>query len=263
MNHLLVDKSRAVVTITINRPDAHNALDESVLADLARVLDGVISDASVRAVIITGSGEKAFSAGADLKELAAMATERAFEVLSAGHAVLRSLERAPVPVIAAVNGLALGGGFELVLAAIFPVLSTTASLGLPESGLGLMPGYGGTQRLPWAVGSRVAAHLMVTGTRLTAARAYDLGLTPIPPVAPESLMPTVREIAEGIAAQGPRAVRSILAALEAGRDATFDAGLALETELAAEAVGGQESSEGIAAFLERRTPRFLDAGVVL
>lgn len=263
MSHLLIDKDGAVVTITINRPSVHNALNQLVLADLTHVLSDVVSDASVRVVVLTGSGEKAFSAGADLKELTAMSTEHAFEVLSSGQAALRALERSPVPVITAVNGLALGGGFELALASTFPVLSTTASLGLPESGLGLMPGYGGTQRLPRAVGSRIAAHMMVTGARLTAARAYDLGLTPVSPVAPASLLPAVREIAEGIAAQGPRAVRSILRALEAGRDPHFDTGLALETELAAEAVGGQESSEGIAAFLERRAPRFPDAEVAL
>lgn len=260
MSDLLVEKAAAVVTVTINRPRAANALNHAVLTELRAVIDETVRDPSVRVVVLIGSGDKAFSAGADLKELADMTTERAYAVLSSGQTVLRELERAPIPVIAAVNGVALGGGFELVLASTFPVMSTTASLGLPESGLGLLPGYGGTQRLPRAVGSRVAAHMMMTGTRLTADRAYDLGLTPVPPVPPASLLPSVCEIAEGIAAQGPRAVRSILRALEAGRDATLDAGLALETELAAQAVGGPESSEGIAAFLERRAPVFPDAG---
>lgn len=260
MSDLLVEKAATVVTVTINRPHAANALNTAVLAELRSVIHETVHEPSVRAIVITGSGDKAFSAGADLKELAGMTTERAYAMLSAGQTVLRELERAPVPVITAVNGVALGGGFELVLASTFPVMSTTASLGLPESGLGLIPGYGGTQRLPRAVGSRLAAYLMMTGTRLSAARAYDLGLTPVPPVSPASLPSMVREIAEGVAAQGPKAVRSILRALEAGRDATLDGGLALETELAARAVGGEESAEGIGAFLERRTPLFADAG---
>jgi enoyl-CoA hydratase len=218
------------------------------------------ADPSVRVVVVTGAGEKAFSAGADLKELAGMSSDRAHETARTGQQVMRELERSAVPVIAAVNGVALGGGFELVLAATFPVLSTRASLGLPESGLGLIPGYGGTQRLPRAVGAHTAAHLMLTGARLDADRAYQLGLTPVPPVPPEELMAAATEIAQTIAAQGPLAVRSILAALDGGRDASLDAGLQLETGLAALAIGGAESDEGIAAFLQRRPANFADPG---
>ena len=246
MSDLLVDKAAAVVTVTINRPLAANALNHAVLSELHAVIDKTVHDPSVRAVVITGSGEKVFSAGADLKELADMTTERAYAVLTSGQSVLRELERSPVPVITAVNGVALGGGFELVLASTIPVMSTTASLGLPESGLGLMPGYGG--HTATAASSGLARRSAPDDDgRLSAARAYDLGLTPVPPVPPASLPFMVREIAEAIASQGPTAVRSILQALETARDASLDDGLALEAELAAQAVGGRESTEGIGA----------------
>ncbi|BCJ67997.1 enoyl-CoA hydratase/isomerase family protein [Polymorphospora rubra] len=259
---VVVERTGPVTTVTINRPEAHNALDAEVLRRLhAAVLDAE-ADPAIRAVVVTGSGEKAFCAGADLKELAGMSADRAHKTLRTGQRVLRDIERAAVPVIAAVNGVALGGGFELVLASTFSVISTRATLGLPESGLGLIPGYGGTQRLPRIVGAPTAAHLMLTGTRLDAQRAHQLGLTPIPPVAPADLMATASALAEKIAAQGPGAVRSILTALDAGRDAPLDAGLRLETGLAALAVAGAESDEGIAAFLARRPPRFADPAPV-
>ena len=257
---LLMEQAGPVTTLTINRPEAYNALNADLLAALRDSVLTAEADPSVRVVVVTGAGEKMFSAGADLKELAGMSSDRAHETMRAGQRVMRDLERAAVPVVAAVNGLALGGGFELVLTATFAVLSTRASLGLPESSLGLIPGYGGTQRLPRAIGAQTAAYLMLTGARLDADQAFQLGLTPIPPVAPKDLMATATVIAQTIAAQGPLAVRSILAAIEGGRDASLDAGLQLETGLAALAVGGAESDEGVAAFLQRRTADFPDAG---
>lgn len=255
---VLAERTERTVTLTINRPGVFNSLNAEVLRGLREGVLAAAADPSVRAVIIMGAGTKAFSAGADLKELQGMSAERAHETLSAGQDVMRDIERAAIPVIAAVNGIALGGGFELMLACTFPVLSTRASLGLPESGLGLIPGYGGTQRLPRAVGAQVAAHLMLTGSRLDAERAYQLGLTPVPPVPPEELAELAGTVAGKIAAQGPRAVRSILRAVETGRDSALDAGLRVETGMAALAVGGTESPEGISAFLERRPPSFSD-----
>ncbi|MGY1815513.1 enoyl-CoA hydratase/isomerase family protein [Blastococcus sp. SYSU D00820] len=257
---VVVEPAGAVTVVRIDRPEVHNALNGEVLAGIREAVLAAAGDPAVRAVVLVGTGVKAFSAGADLRELDGMSADQALEQMRAGQQVMRDIERAAVPVIAAVNGVALGGGFELVLAATFPVLSTRASLGLPESGLGLIPGYGGTQRLARALGAPVAAHLMLTGTRLDADRAYALGLTPVPPVAPDELLETALGIAGTIAAQGPRAVRAILSALETGRDAPLDAGLALETGYAALAIAGAESTEGIAAFLERRPPRFDAAG---
>jgi enoyl-CoA hydratase len=253
---VLVERRGHVTVVTINRPEVYNALDAIVVARLRDVVLDAESHPAVRAVVVTGSGEKAFSAGADLKELARMGADEAHETMRLGQRAFRRIEQAEVPVIAAVNGLALGGGFELALAATFPVLSTRAAFGLPESSLGLIPGYGGTQRLPRAVGRRVAAHLMLTGHRIDAERAFALGLTPVAPVAPAELLDTALRIAETIAAQGPNAVRSILHAISRGEDSTLDAGTALETGLAALAIAGQESTEGIAAFLERRPTTF-------
>lgn len=206
-----VESTGDIVTLTINRPEAFNALDGEVIGALAAEV-GAAAAVGLRAVIITGAGEKAFSAGADLKELAGMGPDQAQETITRGQQAFRAIEQAPIPVIAAVNGLALGGGFELILACTFPVLSTKASMGLPESGLGLIPGYGGTQRLPRVLGEKVAAHLMLTGTRLDADRAYTLGLTPLPPVDPTELLATAKAMADKIAAQGPLAVRAILRA---------------------------------------------------
>lgn len=257
---LLVERAGPVLTLTINRPEAYNALNAEVLRRLGQEVQRAEADESVRAVIITGAGEKAFSAGADLKELQGIDPDRAHDLMRSGQLVMRTIERSAVPVIAAVNGVALGGGFELVLSTTVPVLTTSASLGLPESSLGLIPGYGGTQRLPRVVGGPVAAHLMLTGARLDAERAHALGLTPLAPVPPDELMATALGVAERIAAQGPRAVRSILTALEQGRDAPLESALAHETALAGLALAGAESDEGIAAFLERRRPRFTREG---
>jgi enoyl-CoA hydratase len=253
---LAISRADAVTTLTIDRPEVHNALDSDVIDALASAVADAAADPAVRALVVTGAGAKAFSAGADLRELRAMDADRAHAVMSAGQAAFRAVERSAIPVIAAVNGVALGGGCELALAATFPVLSSKASLGLPEAGLGLIPGYGGTQRLPRAVGERVAGYLMLTGERIDAARAFELGLTPVPPVAPEDLLDTAHRIAETIASRGPRAVRSILQAMDVGRDAPLEAGLATETGLAALAIAGAESTEGISAFLDKRPPSF-------
>ena len=261
MSDLKIETRGAVVLATIDRPDSYNALDAAVMAGLRAVVKEAESSPHTRAVVVTGAGDKAFSAGADLKELAGMTADRAHETMRAGQRAFRDIEQAEVPVIAAVNGLALGGGFELALAATFPLLSTRAALGLPESGLGLIPGYGGTQRLPRGIGRRVAAHLMLTGHRLDAQRAYDLGLSPLPPIAPEELVETAVGVAETISRQGPLAVRSILQALTRGADADLESGLACETGLAALAIAGEESTEGITAFLEKRPPAFAGSEV--
>lgn len=262
MTGVQVARTGPLTTLTIDRPEAFNALNADVIDALR---DGVLTaadDPAVRVVLVTGSGVKAFSAGADLKELAGMGADQAHASLGAGQRAFRAIEQAPIPVIAAVNGLALGGGFELVLSCTMAVLSTKAAFGLPESGLGLIPGYGGTQRLPRLIGQPSAAHLMLTGGRLDAERAYQLGLTPLPPVPPEDLIPAATALAETISGQGPMAVRAILQAIGAGRDAPLDVGLGVETGLAALAVAGAESTEGINAFLARRPATFNDPGTV-
>ena len=251
---IIAERDGEVALLTINRPEVHNALNAATLRRLGDAVRDLTSSGAVGAIVITGSGDRAFSAGADLDELSRLDAQRAQGVLWAGQRVMAEIERNPVPVIAAVNGVALGGGFELVLSTAFLVLSERASFGLPESGLGLIPGYGGTQRLPRVVGSPVAAHLMLTGSRLSAERAYGLGLTPLEPVRPEELLPTVKRVARDIAARGPRAHASIMRALRAG--APGEQELAFETALAAIATAGAEAAEGMAAFKERRKPSF-------
>ncbi|MEU3273941.1 enoyl-CoA hydratase-related protein [Saccharomonospora sp. NPDC006951] len=255
---VVVERDGSVATVRIAREHVHNALDAEVLRGLGDEIATLGEDGTTRAIVLTGTGPKAFSAGADLDELAGLDAEAAQAVMRSGQAVVRSIERSRVPVIAAVNGLALGGGFELVLACSFAVLAEKASLGLPEAGLGLIPGYGGTQRLARVAGPNVARHVMLTGSRIDAARAYQLGISVVPPVAAEELLPTALELAGRIAARGPMACRSILEAVDHGLDVPLDAGLAFETGLAALAIGGSESSEGVAAFKEKRAPEFGD-----
>ena len=254
---IVTERHDRVGLIRINRPHVHNAMDATSLAALDDAVREAVEDPSVRAVVITGTGEKAFSAGADLDQLRGLDAVAAQDVLGHGQRVFATIEHSPIPVIAAVNGLALGGGFELVLATTFPVVATTASFALPESGLGLIPGYGGTQRLARIVGPAVAAHIMLTGARISADRAYEINLTPVPPVLPSELVQTALELAASIAARGPRATTAILRALRAGAVSRRD--LAYETALAALATGSSEAAEGIAAFKDRRTAQFADA----
>lgn len=252
---LVVERADGIVRVRLNRPQVHNALNSRVLAEL----DGVLRDVAGsddRAVVLTGTGTRAFSAGADLDELVGLDAVAAHDLLSAGQAVLSRLEACPVPVIAAVNGLALGGGFELALACTFMVMAESGELGLPETGLGLVPGYGGTQRLARRVGLPVAAHTILTGERITAERAHTLGLTPVPPVPGDRLVEVVDALALRIASRGPQAVRSALLALRHGSEGGLGAGLALESALAGLVTGSEEAGEGIAAFRERRTPSF-------
>lgn len=252
-DEVLLERRDGVTTVTLNRPQAFNALNAAVLARLREIVQHE-ADRGTRAIIVTGSGAKAFSAGADLGELDGLSAVDAHAVLAEGQRTMQVISESPVPVIAAVNGLALGGGFELILSCTFPVLSMNAALALPESGLGLIPGYGGTQRLPLAIGRAAAAHLMLTGERLSAQRAYELGLTPVLPVPQEDLIEAVGDIARTIAAKGPRAQAAILQALRtAGAPAT---GLHIETALAGIATGSAEAAEGIAAFREKRQAHF-------
>lgn len=251
---LLADRSGPVATLTLNRPRVHNALNAAVLGALERAVTDLADDEGVRAIVITGAGERSFCAGADLDELAGLAAEDALAMLSRGQRVFRTIETCAKPVVAAVNGLALGGGFELALACTFAVTSSRAAFGFPESGLGLIPGYGGTQRLARLIGRHAAAHLMLTGERLGAERAYALGLAPLPPVPPEDLAGAVDDVASRIAERSPAASRLILRAVTA--ESPLEAGLGYESALAAIATASRDAAQGVAAFHERRTPVF-------
>ncbi|WP_329254629.1 enoyl-CoA hydratase-related protein [Actinoallomurus sp. NBC_01490] len=253
---LLTERRDATLWLTLNRPGVHNALNAELLGRLDDALDEAAADTGVRAIVLTGAGTKAFSAGADLGELAGLPAERAHQVLARGGRIVGRLERSPVPVIAAVGGLALGGGFELALACSFIVAAERASFGLPETGLGLIPGYGGTQRLPRLIGRQAALHAILTGERITADRAYGLGMVAVPPVPREDLDATAERIAATVASRGPHASGRVLEAVASGLDSSLEAGLRLETGLAALCVADPEAAEGIAAFREHRAPAF-------
>jgi enoyl-CoA hydratase len=255
---VVIEAGGAVALVRLDRPGVLGALNAELLGDLDRVVAELSARPSTRVIVVTGTGEKAFSAGADLDELSGLDAAGAHDVLSRGQAVFRRIELCPIPVIAAVNGLALGGGFELVLATTFPVLAEHATLGLPEAGLGLMPGYGGTQRLTRAIGRQAAIHTMLTGSRLSAGRAYQLGLTPVEPVPGPELLDATFDLAHRIAERGPRAVRSILTAAAVALDQPLDAGLSTESALAAVSIGGAEAAEGIEAFRHKRSAVFAD-----
>jgi enoyl-CoA hydratase len=254
---VIVEDHNQFTTLVINRPHVHNALNARVIAELDAAIVRALARSSTRAIVVTGMGDKAFSAGADLDELADLSAERAVDLLASGQQLMRRIAHCPVPVIAAVNGVALGGGFEVALAATFAVVAKHASFGLPEAGLGLIPGYGGTQRLPALVGTAVAAHVMLVGERISAARAFELGLTPIEPVAREHLRETAQELAQAVASKGPRAIRFILRAMRTSAEGS-EPGFELEAALAALATCGTEASAGINAFLDKRRPEFAD-----
>lgn len=245
-----------VAILTISRPQAMNALNADVLAGLRTGVERAIADPRLRALVITGEGKRAFCAGADLKELQGLDAAAAEGIFHRGQAAMRAIESAPIPIIAAVNGVALGGGFELALACTLVVVHREASLGLPETGLGLMPGYGGTQRLTRRIGSARAALVMLTGARLSAEDAYHDRIAAVRPT--DDALGAAIEIGEQIAAQGPRAVRAVLTAMRQAAASGLEAGLELETALASQLPFGVEGAEGISAFLDRRTPNFPD-----
>jgi len=248
------ERHGATLLLRLDRPAVHNALSAGVLAALARAIDEAARDAAVRAVVLTGAGERAFCAGADLGELRGLDADAAHARLAHGQRVLRRLERLAKPTIAAVNGLALGGGFELALACTLVLASERASFGLPEALLGLIPGYGGTQRLPRALGRRRALALMLTGDRLAAAEAHTAGLLAAAPLAPDELLPSALALAERLAGGSARAIALIREAV--GGDPDGDAELVRESALAALSLAGADAAEGIAAFLDKRPPRF-------
>ncbi|MQA11444.1 MAG: enoyl-CoA hydratase/isomerase family protein [Pseudonocardiaceae bacterium] len=256
---LHVQSTGPVATVRIDRPEVHNALNATVLDALGAAMSEFAQDGRTRVVVLTGAGEKAFSAGADLDELAELDPVAAHDTLRFGQRLFRDLETAGLPVIAAVNGFALGGGFELALASTFAVAAEHASFGLPEAGLGLIPGYGGTQRLARLAGRQAAAHVMLTGQRLSAQRAYELGLLAVPPVPAERLLETATELAERVAARSPKAIGMIMTALNHGADASLEAALALESAFAGLATGTADAEEGIAAFRAKRQANFGDA----
>ena len=243
-----------VSTLTVNRPDRMNALDTKVLAALAGAIEEVKGRSESHALIVTGAG-KAFVAGADIAAMQDMSLEAARKFGETGHAVMRALETLPMPVLAAVNGFALGGGCELALACDFIYASERAKLGQPEVKLGVIPGFGGTQRLSRRVGIAMARELIYTGKMIRADKALRIGLVNAV-FAPDELMDKARETAQLMATMGPLAVAAAKRVLLEGADLGLEAANALEVQGFADCFGTADQKEGMAAFLEKRDPKF-------
>jgi enoyl-CoA hydratase len=243
-----------IATITIDRPDKLNALDDATINELAATVHRVRADAGVGGVIITGAG-RAFVAGADIAELAEQKPNDARARALRGQAVYRSIESSPKPFIAAVNGFALGGGCELALACHIRIASETAKFGQPEVKLGLLPGYGGTQRLARLVGRGLALELLLTGETIGATEAYRLGIVNRV-VPPTELLHVARALMSQILANGPVAVAMCLDAVDRGLSLPLDDGLALEASYFGLLAATTDAQEGTRAFLEKRPANF-------
>lgn len=250
--NLILEQDGGVLTVTINRPKVLNALNAATLTELGQAMTAAAADASVRVVVLTGAGEKSFVAGADINELRVGSLRDHAE---RGQRVFDRVEQLGKPVIAAVNGFALGGGCELAMACTMRVAADTARFGQPEVNLGLIPGYGGSQRLPRLIGQGRAQELLLTGDMISADEARRIGL--VNHVFPAAdLMPEVMKMAQHLAAKAPLAMRYILQAVAGGLDVSLAAGQALEATLFGEVGQTEDMREGTLAFLEKRKAQF-------
>jgi len=257
MSERFVNRRHAdgVAWITIDRTAKLNALNASVIEGLEEAFAAASDDPEVRVVVLTGAGDKAFVAGADIGELQGLDSASAAALSRRGHGLMNRIENLGKPVIAALNGYALGGGCELALACTVRVASSRAMLGLPEAKLGLMPGYGGTQRLARLAGSGRALFMMLTGEPVTAQQALEYGLVSWV-VEPQELEARVAELAGRLAAGAPLAMQAIMHAVNRGADLPLAEGLELETGTFAGICESRDAREGTSAFLEKRKPDF-------
>ena len=253
--NLLFQKKGAMAYVTVNRPKVLNALNMATMEELRKVFHAIKQDDEVRVVIMTGSGEKAFIAGADISELAKQDAVQGKEYTHRGQSVLNLIENLGKPVIACINGFALGGGCEIAMACTMRLASDNARLGQPEVKLGIIPGYGGTQRLPRLVGKGIAMQLVLAGEMITAQEAHRIGL--VNEVIPASeLIPRAEAIAQKIIANAPLAVQYAMEAVNKGMDMTLAEGLYLEATLFGVCCATEDKKEGTTAFLEKRAAQF-------
>ena len=255
MSQILFERTDSRAILTLNRPEKLNALTSEMKADLLSFLERLHTDERLRVAILTGSGNKAFCAGTDIRELSELSGQQGREVSESGQKLSREFENFPVPVIAAINGLAAGGGFELLLGCHLRIASTASTFSLPETWLGLMPAYGATQRLVREIGLAHAVEWMLTRRTVSAEEAFDLGLlNRIVP--PGKVLEEALSLAHEIEQLSPLSIRSCLKAVTEGIELPLEEGLALETELFASLFATEDAREGTRAFLEKRKPVF-------
>ena len=253
--HLLFEEKEGVATLTFNRPKSMNALNSALLKELSKLLDEVSANEDIRVLVLTGAGDKAFVAGADITELARCnpLTGKNFGV--DGQGAINKLQSLPIPVIAAVNGYALGGGSEIALACDFIYAADTAMFGLPEITLGIIPGFGGTQRLPRLIGMNRAKEMIFTGKIITAAEAAGIGM--VNKVCPAgTLREEVEKTAKAIASKGRVALRAAKETVNQGANVDVATGCKIEINAFAVCMASEDAKEGTSAFLEKRKPVF-------
>ncbi|GAB1342265.1 enoyl-CoA hydratase/isomerase family protein [Gemmatimonas sp.] len=251
---LTFDVAERIAVITVNRPDKLNALNDATIAELGRAIDEANAREDVAGVLLTGAG-RSFIAGADISELESQSPLEAQRRARIGQAIFRRFETSPKPTVAAINGFALGGGCELAMACHVRLASEKAKLGQPEVKLGIVPGYGGTQRLPRLVGRGAALKLLLTGDMIDAAEAFRLGLVD-QVVAPEALMDTARALLAAMVANAPLALAGCIEAVNRGQDVPLEEGCTIESDFFGLLSATADMKEGMRAFLEKRAPTF-------
>jgi enoyl-CoA hydratase len=253
--NILYEKKQGTAIITFNRPNALNALNAALIGELSQALERVSKDDTIRVLVLTGAGDKAFVSGADINELAALSALEAKAFSKKGHTVFSKLQQLSIPVIAAVNGYALGGGCEIALACDFIYAAETARFGLPEITLGLIPGFGGTQRLPRRIGENLAKELIFTGRMISAEEALRLGI--VNSVHPsESLMQAVLKTADSIARKGRFSLQTAKQCINRGLDVDVASGCEIEADAFALCLTSIDAKEGTQAFLQKRKAEF-------
>lgn len=253
--YIIYEKREGIATITLNRPEALNAFSKEVVEEIMQTLEDVKNDENVRVVVLTGAGEKAFSAGADIKAMAGMTSLKARELSLMGERLCLAFENLEKPVIAALNGYALGGGLEVAMSCDLRIASENARMGQTEINIGLIPGWGGTQRLTRLIGRGRAKELVFTGRMIDARTAEQLGIINI--VAPaDKFKETVRQSALELASKAPVAVRVAKALINKGADIGLDSAIALEREGFGVVASTEDLKEGVSAFTEKRKPVF-------
>ena len=254
-DNIIFDVTEGIATITFNRPKALNALNGDLLDEMADALDKIEADEDIRVLVLTGAGDKSFVAGADISELATFNPLQAKSFAKKGLLTIGRLQALAIPVIAAVNGFALGGGSEMALASDFIYASENATFGLPEIKLGIIPGFGGTQRLPRLIGANMAKEMIYTGKLIPAAEAQKVGIVNRV-CAPDALMEEALKTAKEIAAKGKVSLRAAKQAINSGLNVDLATGCQIETDAFALCMASVDGKEGTRAFIEKRQPEF-------